>query len=54
MVCSIGIREVRTITCDEPGCGFEDNTALTQRQAEDIADDHEAGHAGIYHEGEDA
>lgn len=54
MPCAIGIREIRTVTCDEPGCNFEDDTALTQRGAEDIADDHEASHSNTFPEGEDA
>jgi hypothetical protein len=54
MPCEIGIREVRTVTCPEPGCPFTDDSALTQTAAENIADDHDATHLGVFHEGEDA
>lgn len=53
MPCSIAIREIRTVACPEPGCGFNDDTALTQTAAENIADAHDLTHSSTFPEGED-
>jgi hypothetical protein len=54
MPCEIGIREIRTVSCPEPGCSFTDDSALTQTAAEDIADAHDLTHSTTFPEGEDA
>lgn len=54
MPCAIGIREIRTVSCPEPGCGFVDDSPLTQTAAENIADDHDLTHSSTFPEGEDA